>query len=88
MSDRSIIDRLHEVVDFMPPGSFEEDTCVEAASRVATLERETLRLMDIIHEMLDANGHMCSGLHDIMECYQVDESRAQEIRNSAKMLEQ
>ena len=44
------------------------------------------RLRDIIHELLDSCGHMCSGLHDIEEMYQVDTKRAQEIRDAAKAL--
>ena len=45
------------------------------------------RLRDIIFEMLDAQGHMCSGLWDIEEMYQVSTERAKEIRDAAKALE-
>lgn len=48
--------------------------------------REVDRLRDIIHEMLDSLGHMCSGIHDIEELYQVSTERAQEIRDAAKPL--
>lgn len=41
-------------------------------------------LRDMIHEMLDANGHMANGIHSIMEEYQVSEERAKLIRSAAK----
>lgn len=49
-------------------------------------DNEIDRLRDIIYEMLDAQGHMCSGLHDIEELYMVSTERAQEIRDAAKPL--
>lgn len=55
----------------------------DALSACSVIEAD---LRDIIAEMLDAQGHMCSGLHDIEELYQVNEERASEIRAAAKFL--
>ena len=49
-------------------------------------DNEIDRLRDIIFDMLDAQGHMSSGIHDIVELYQVSMERAHEIRDAAKSL--